>query len=157
MIGKAVQDLLESGCGLIVATVSADGEPRAARAWAADVVDASTGRVRVLLEADDPVTVSNLTETGALAVTGGDVRTLQSVQVKGAVVAVESITGADLARVDRHAEVFFANVHETDGTPMELLERMLPASMVACVLQVSEVYDQSPGPGAGAAVRGDAR
>ena len=67
---------------------------------------------------------------------------------------MEPVTEADLERADRHTEAFFANVSDTDGTPLELLQRLLPASMVACVMQVDEVYDQSPGPGAGAALRG---
>lgn len=154
MIGKAVQELLESPCGLLVATAGAGGEPHATRAWAADVVDAATGRVRVLIDADDLVALADLGESGAVAVTGADVRTLRAVQVKGSVTLLEPATAADVARAARHTEAFFRAISELDGIPVELLRRLARRSLVACELTVSEVYDQSPGPGAGGRLEG---
>jgi predicted pyridoxine 5'-phosphate oxidase superfamily flavin-nucleotide-binding protein len=153
VIGKAVQELLESPCGLLVATAGADGEPHATRAWAADVVDPEAGRVRILIDADDAVALADLGETGALALTGADVRTLRSVQVKGAVALLEPATPADLERAGRHTDAFFAGISELDGIPVELLRRLTRRSLLACELTVSEVYDQTPGPGAGASLR----
>ena len=49
--------ILETGAGLVVGTVSADGEPRADRAWAASVVDADSRRLRFVMSADDPAVV----------------------------------------------------------------------------------------------------
>jgi hypothetical protein len=152
LIGESVRELLESPCGLLVATVSADGDPRATRAWAADVVDAAAGRLRVLVTADDPVTLADLADTGTVAVTGADVRTLRAVQVKGSVAAIEPVTEADLERAAGHTAQFFALISELDGIPVELLRRLAPRTLVACVVDVREVYDQSPGPGAGASL-----
>jgi hypothetical protein len=135
---------------LLVGTVGGSGEPRATRAWAADVLDAGCGRIRVLVDADDPVVLGHLAETGAVAVTGADVRTLQSVQVKGSVTATEPPTAADLERAHRHTEAFIAAVYELDHTEPSLLRRLVPRSLVAVEISVREVYDQSPGPGAGA-------
>ena len=50
---------------------------------------------------------------------------------------------------DRHADAFFGIVHEADGNPMELLERMRTRRLVAIEMSVDEFFDQTPGPGAG--------
>ena len=43
-------------------------------------------------------------------------------------------------------------VHETDGSPRELIESMVPARFVAVTFDVEEVYDQTPGPQAGSSL-----
>jgi hypothetical protein len=148
-LGPQLVAFIESGGGLVVAAAGADGEPRAGRAWGADVVDPGAGRLRLLLGGDDPVLLAHLTEVGRLAVTSADVRTLRSVQVKGQVEALEPATPADRRRADRYCDEFFGAVTELDGNPRALLERLRPAGLVACLLLVTEVYDQTPGPDAG--------
>lgn len=143
--------MIDVGAGLVIGTVGADGAPRAERAWAVSVVDPDTKRVRIVLGADDPVTVQNLAN-GPVALTGADVRTFDSVQFKGHVVAVEPPTSDDVAHVREHVDRFFAAVHATDGNPIELLRRMLPHEMVAVEMVVGELFDQTPGPDAGAAL-----
>jgi hypothetical protein len=152
MGGSGFIELIGSGAGLVAGTVAADGEPRATRAWAAQVVDDGTDRIRVVLGADDQVTVDNL-RTGRFALTGADVRTLRSVQLKGRVARVEPPTAEDVEQVAEHSTAFFRAVHETDGISIAMLERMLPATVIAVEFEVDEVFDQSPGPAAGAAVR----
>jgi hypothetical protein len=151
MGGAGLIDLVGGGNSLVVGTVAADGEPRAIRAWAARVVDERTRRVRVVMGADDEVSVDNL-RNGRLALTGADVRTLRSVQLKGRVVRTEPATDADVQLVAEHSSAFFRAVHETDGIALELLDRLLPAAIVAVEFEVDEMFDQSPGPDAGAAV-----
>ena len=65
---------LQSGCSAIIGTVSDDGEPHAGRAWGLDVLpsepDGPTGvgeagsTVRVLIDADDELTVRHLGDPG---------------------------------------------------------------------------------------------
>lgn len=153
MLDPELVELLGPGSSIVVATAGPDGEPRATRGWAVRVADPATDRVRVVMTADDPVSVGNLTG-GWIAVTGADVRTLRSAQVKGKVAVVEPPTADDLARLADDSELFFAEIHATDGNPMELLRRLLPHDVVAVELVVDEQYDQSPGPVAGAAVGG---
>ncbi|MEZ5238257.1 MAG: hypothetical protein R2716_04720 [Microthrixaceae bacterium] len=45
-------------------------------------------------------------------------------------------------------------IHETDGNPMELLHRFLPLEVAMVELEVSETFDQTPGPEAGAPLPG---
>jgi hypothetical protein len=150
--------LLESGCALIVGTVGRDREPHAGRAWGLTVLadECGTGRVRLLLDADDEVTVRHVAAGGRVAITGGNVETLKSRQIKGRAVALFDATPDDDARAARYCAAFFAEVARADGTPLELLERMRPRAFAACVVEVGECYDQTPGPGAGARVEAGA-
>ena len=54
----------------------------------------------------------------------------------------------------RFCESFFGVVEELEGTDRRLLERMVPDDFVACTVVIDELYDQTPGPGAGAALSG---
>jgi hypothetical protein len=141
--------LLEGGCGLIVASVGADGAPHASRGWGLDVVAVEPCRVRLLLDADDERAIANLVEGRAVAITGADVPTLRAVQLKGTSAGVEPSRDGDTDRVARHVEVFHTDITATDGTPRAILDRMTPDVVVAVVVDVAEVYDQTPGPGAG--------
>jgi hypothetical protein len=44
----------------------------------------------------------------------------------------------------------FEAVHDVDGHPFALVERLLPSSFLVCELEVDEFFDQTPGPRAGA-------
>jgi hypothetical protein len=140
--------MTEAGAGLIVGTVGPDGEPRATRAWSLAAVDDVPGRVRVAVTADDDVTLRNL-RGGLVAVTAANVRDLRSVQVKGRVISVSAPTEADRRVAEDQTERFLHGVHETDGNPLEALRRMLPHSMVMVEIDVSDAFDQTPGPVAG--------
>lgn len=149
--GSGLMTMIETGAGLVVGTVGADGEPRATRAWGLTVVDPDARRVRLVMSADDPVTVENLAG-GVISVTGADVRTFRSVQVKGTIVAVEPPTADDVTLARDQSDRFLTAIEETDGDPAELMRRILPHEMIAVELVVAEMYDQSPGPGAGTAL-----
>ena len=141
---------LESGCALIVAAVTPDGQPRATRGWGLVVTDTATGALRLLLAADDTLTEEYLLASRKIAVTGTSVLTLRSIQCKGEVVALEPVTELDLERVDTYCDEFFTDVTTSDGVPRELLVRMRPPAFVACVVRTIECFNQTPGPGAGA-------
>ena len=145
--------ILETGAGLVVGTVSADGEPRADRAWAASVVDAESRRLRFVMSADDPAVLENL-QSGSVSLTGAEVITYQSVQLKGWPLVVETPTAADVELARLQSETFFEAVHRSDGNPVESLRRMLPHRMMAVEMVVNESFDQTPGPSAGTALAG---
>lgn len=150
MIGTDEAKLLESG-SLVVGSVDADAVPDASRGWGAWALDGGR-RIRILLPATDERTIENLRGGGRLAVNASDVRTLKSVQVKGRTRLVEQPTPADIELCRRYVEEFFRTVHEADGTPVELLAAMAPASVIAVEVDVEAVFDQTPGPTAGRAV-----
>lgn len=137
--------MLTAGSGLIVGCVDPDGTPLAVRAWCAAIVG---GRLRIGMSADDVRAVANV-EQRAVAITAADVPTLASVQVKGRVVGIEPPTRADLELMASQSEAFFQAIHHTDGYPVEGLRRLLPRAIVMIEIEVSDVFDQSPGPRAG--------
>lgn len=143
-LDDALGGFLESGCALIVGAALSDGEPYATRAWGLEVVDAEGGEVRLLVDADDVPRLA-----GIMAVTGADVRTLRSVQLKGLVLRSDPVTGTDLDRTAAYCDAFFAAVEDTDGTPRRLMDKLRPAVLAAIHLRVDELFDQTPGPSAG--------
>jgi hypothetical protein len=147
------QARLESGWALIVGTVSAAGDPHAARGWGLAVLATDEPRVRLLLDADDSTTLENLAATGSVAITAAHVPTLRAMQCKGRATRIEPATADDYSRADQYTDAFFTDVQNTDGTARELLDRLRARDVVACVVEVDDWFDQTPGPGAGAPLR----
>ena len=150
MFDVQTAELLQPGSALIVGSVAADGTPHASRGWGLTVVPGSS-TVRLLVDADDSVLLANLTATGAIAVSVCDVRTYRAVQLKGMADAPRPADDpADVERGAEHVAAFFTAIHATEGTPIELLERLAPAALAVCTITVTDVFEQTPGPSAGA-------
>lgn len=148
MFSDDVRSIIEAGTSLIVSTVGSDGEPRASRAFALTIVDDGADLVRVVVSADDAVLVEQL-QTGRIAITAADVRTLRSVQLKGRITRVEPSTVDDERTVEEHTALFFRAIHETDGHDPTMTCKMLPLATVSVELVVEQLFDQTPGPSAG--------
>jgi hypothetical protein len=142
---------LESASSVIVGSFDTAGNPFAGHAYGVRV-GPGADRVRVALNADEPKLLEDLRTSGVAAVAVTDVPTLRSIQVKGHVVSVEPATVEDRLATDRWRTDFFAVVNEVDGTPIELLERLRPRAYVCMVMTVDELFDQTPGPQAGASL-----
>lgn len=152
MVDGEMRELLESGCSLSVGLLGAGGLPFATRAWAFDVLDPASGSARLLLGAGDVARSGRSWDElvgGGVAVTGANVTSLKSVQVKGVIEQLGEATAADLERAGRHCEAFFTEVMRIDLTSREVLDRLVPVDLVAARIRVDEVYDQTPGPSAG--------
>jgi hypothetical protein len=141
---------LEGGCALIIGTLSPERVPYATRGWSLKVLpdgpDGAT-RVRLLVDVDDLPVVGTSFRDGAVAVTGTDVPTLFSMQLKGRATGLAPATVADRERFERYCDTFFAHVRFVDRNAQ--VEHMKPADVSAVTITVSELYDQSPGPKAG--------
>jgi hypothetical protein len=105
--------------------------------------------VRLLLDAADAPTIDRVSGGAPIAITAASIRTLRSVQLKGRAAAIEEATPDDIARAARYCDAMFTDIHETDFTPMELLEQLRPESYVVCVAAIAEAFNQTPGPHAG--------
>jgi len=143
---------LEGGPGLIVGTVGRDGTPTATRGWGLTVLSAATGECRLLLDSDAGRPLVNLEETRTIAVTCADVPTFYSVQLKGDLVRLEEATDADRTRSDDYVDAFFGDVIRTDGSDLASLHRLRPNNILAAIVRFAEIFDQTPGPGAGCAL-----
>ena len=150
MIGTDEAKVVESPASTIVGTVGADGLPHASRAWGTWVLREGT-RVRFLVPAWDERTIENVAATGRVAFTATIVDTLRSVQVKGSgAVVTGPATADDVVLHERYTTDFFQAVHDTDGTDIVALRNMIPGALVAIECDVDAVFDQTPGPTAGA-------
>jgi hypothetical protein len=155
VLDAELTEFLESGCATIVGLVSTDGAPFATRGWGTLVLSPAPARIRLLVGAGPFARAGRRAGDGsrfAMAVTGANVRTLRSVQVKGVGHDLEPPTADDLVRSVRFCAEFFADIEATDGIPPSLMGRLVPADLLAVTVDVDEVYDQTPGPGAGAKV-----
>lgn len=139
---------LGSGSSLVVGTVGDEGRPHASRAWGARFGD-DDRTVRILLDTADTQTIENLRQRPVVAVTGADVRTLESTQVKGVATDIDAANRTDESYAHRHREEFYRAIEEVDGTPLLLLDRLTPSSLIAVTVEVRASFDQTPGPGAG--------
>ena len=152
MLSPETTAFLEGGPALIVGTVSADGAPTATRAWGLTVLSAETGECRLLLDRDAERALANLEATRAIAVTCADVPSFYSVQLKGEFLRREAATDADRARSADYVDMFFGEIIRTDGSDLASLHQMRPNDVVASVVRFEEIFDQTPGPGAGSAL-----
>jgi hypothetical protein len=154
MFASETTAFVEAGCSLIIGTVAADGAPYATRGWGLTVLEVETGEVRLLLDADDDQTRVNLLETGAIAITATDVPTLRSLQMKGNCADIEPATDLDTERSARYRDALFTAIETSERTPRELIEHVAPSAVIACTVRVHQLFDQTPGPGAGTPVGG---
>jgi hypothetical protein len=149
LIDDAAKAFLEAPCSLIVGTVDDGGQPDATRAWGLDVLPGGHG-IRLLLAENALHSLANLRSNGRIAVTATDFVTLDSRQVKGRVTVVEERTSADVIRFDAYCARCMQLLVEIDHTTEDVVARFVPPGVVACVMTVEQVFDQTPGPAAGA-------
>lgn len=140
---------LEGDCSLIVGVALDDGSPFSSQAWGVRVCSRDPTVIRLVVAGRDADRLPDAVGR-PLALTGADVPTLAARQVKGRITASEAPTEDDLTLARSHAAEFFDAVHDSDGEPIELLRRMLPPTYRVWTVELSEVFDQTPGPSAGA-------
>ena len=148
VLSEAMSSFLRPGCSMVVGGLTDDGEPFATRGWGLRLDDA--GRVRVLVGTADLRRLGVASGASrAIAVTGGDVATLRSVQFKGTAEVIEEPTEEDRRQHRSFCDQFFDAVRRTDGTERALMQRLVPADLIVVVVRVEQVFDQPPGPRAG--------
>lgn len=141
---------LAAGVSIIVGTTAVSGEPHASRGYG--MVPLGGRRFQVFLAATDAAAAANARTTGRIAVTTGDQRTYQSVQLKGAVETVAEAAAHEAAAAAAHMELFCDRVTLEDNLRREMLLAALPASYVTCTFTAEALFDQTPGPRAGGAL-----
>lgn len=152
MITDETRAMLEAGAAaLVVGFTRADGRPHATRGYGLDLDADGTGAV-LLLSVEDAAGAgfrAGDAPDAPIAITGGDVGTLFSAQVKGTLVEVAASGPSDLERKDRYCDEFCDAIGEVDGVPREVAERWRPDDVVRCRIELHEIFAQTPGPGAG--------
>jgi hypothetical protein len=112
-------------------------------------------RVRVLIATQARAARANATVGAAVALLVTDITNYRSIQFKGRVlVGSEERTAGDIALLHRHVEAFCRSSAQV-GIDPRIAPNVFPDDVVALVLEVSTMFDQTPGPGAGRQLVGE--
>jgi hypothetical protein len=155
MIDDAVRAHLDAGVSVIAGSVSPDGVPFATRAYGVRVI--GDDLVQVFLAADEPTMLGNVRATGRLSTTTGDVYTHHSVQFKGRVESLTESTAAEEVVARGCYDGFVDKVAPLQNIPPEALREQLPKKFMTCTVRVERLFDQTPGPQAGAVLEQEPR
>jgi hypothetical protein len=145
MLDPKLAAFVQSGVAVIVATRDAELRPTISRGWG-PLVPADGASLVLCVEADCR---GDLQATGDLAATFSRPTTYRSVQIKGAANGVAEPSGADRKRVAEHHAAFAAEAGQIGVSPAQA-RRLLLDDLVTVTVTVSAVFDQTPGPRAGA-------
>ena len=139
---------VRSGVAIVVATRDDDMTPEITRAWGADVVIDGASLTICVTAPPGSKTRANLEHNGAIAVNFTLPTTYRSAQMKGSVVDVHDPSPAELARVERHIELFVEQTEQV-GLSAAGARQLAERNLLAVTIAVRELYDQTPGPNAG--------
>lgn len=151
-LSERERDLLRGPLAVQVAAASSRLEPQMCRGWGAEFED---GRLTViLLDAQTHALRATLAETKRIAVNTTHPVSLASLQWKGEVVDIAEPDDAARAEATRRIEQFLDALRAAGivRAPTPGVAHPGPARRVT--FRVSELYDQTPGPGAGREVTG---
>jgi hypothetical protein len=144
-------EFLESGVSILVGTRDARLRPTCMRAMGASV-DRSIGRVTILLpEACAAQTLGDLRDNGRVAVTFSRPFDHKSVQLKGVCDEIRPSTPEEHALEERYRAAFSEQLYAV-GMPRAVTRRMRTTPSVAVVFEVRQLFEQTPGPRAGAPI-----
>ena len=142
-------ELIESGASIIVATRDASLRPECVRGLGATVSD-DRRRLTVLLNDQLAGRIrAHLADNGHIAVSFSRIVDHHTIQVKGHAVEVRAGHEAEQQALERYLAAFAEQV-SLAGLPRSVVRRVCHERCVAVSLLVEELYDQTPGPGAGA-------
>lgn len=143
--------LLEAGASANVGLVDDHGRPVAARGFGLHVRDRAPLRVDVLLAVGvlEDLDRGPGADPFAAAVTVSSIALFRSLQLKGTAHDVRVATDEEHGHARRALTAMFAAVHRYDGHSLALVPVVLPERLLAFTVDVTEAYDQTPGPGAG--------
>jgi hypothetical protein len=149
-IDAELATFLTSGVSVVVATRSAALQPHATRACGIRV--AAPDRVSVLLPyASSAQAIANLRDNGEIAVCASSPRDYRTVQLKGRQVEARASTTEDLLISQEQLRAFAAVCAEL-GISRQKIRNVWLFDSLCVEIQVTSVYRQTPGPGAGAAI-----
>lgn len=154
-IDNALKMFIESGVSVVVGTRDEGLVPEIVRAWGPQV-NRDRRSVRICVpEATSVRTRTNLVGNGRIAVAFSLPSNYETVQLKGLHLRTTKPSAEDLRRVDHHREAF-ASVNESIGVPRARVESFWRRELVGSTLFVTihfvvhAIFNQTPGPGAGA-------
>jgi hypothetical protein len=149
VIDDRARELLLAGVATVVASRDARMRPSLQRGWAPAISEDGCEVTVCVPAAPGSRMRDNLESNGAVAITCSRPTTYQTVQVKGEVVAIREPTTEQRAAAEAHADAFSREVEDL-GLPRDTGRRLFESDLVAVTIAAAVLYDQTPGPRAGA-------
>ncbi|HET9396748.1 MAG TPA: hypothetical protein VFO36_11875, partial [Nitrospiraceae bacterium] len=140
--------LLQTGVSVMVGTRDGSLMPECTRAWGIHVEANRVSLTLFLAETFASKTLDNLRDNGMIAVTCTRPTDHITCQLKGLVRSIKPVTAAQLSLSRRWHRDFTAELMAV-GVSSTLTEGWIVEPTVAVEVAVTDVFDQTPGPGAG--------
>ena len=142
----------DEGMSVLIGTVSAEGEPHCCRAIAV-AGDSNLDVVTVYIPAaTGQEAIANIATSRRLAVVVSHPVRHDSIQLKGTSRSVRMARDDEAAMIRSRLEAF-AEVLATVGLPKLITRSLTCWPAFAVEMDVCEIFDQTPGPKAGVAIR----
>jgi len=140
---------VQSGVAVSVATRDGDLRPAFTRAWGPQLSDDGESLALCVIAPPGSPTRANLEANGAIAIGFSPPTIARAVQLKGVAIEVREPEPDELESAERHLDAFCVET-EAIGYPAERTRRLYrPSDFASVTLSIDEVFDQTPGPGAG--------
>jgi hypothetical protein len=152
LISAELAEFLQSGMSIVMATRNGELEPAGANAWAARVHDEGDRLTVFLYEEAAREMLKNLEAFPQIALDFDLPTTHRACQVKGLYVASRPALDAERPLVERQVEGFHRDL-EVIGIPSPMFAGWKTWPCIAIVVQVTALYEQTPGPGTGEPLR----
>jgi hypothetical protein len=148
VIDEALKTFIESEVAATVGTCNADLIPAITFGWGPRVLPRSY-EVEVFLDrAAAAQVVANLNDNRRIAVNMGSPITVRAVQIKGWCVEIGEAAPEDAAWIQRHRDEY-GEAMRARGVPSHVTRSTWSRDVIRLRFAVEEVFDQTPGPGAG--------
>ncbi|HSN03611.1 MAG TPA: pyridoxamine 5'-phosphate oxidase family protein [Nitrospira sp.] len=141
-------DLLQTGVSVVVGTRDADLMPECTRAWGIHLEKDRRTVTIFLTEAISRQTLRNLRENGQVAISCTRPTDHVACQLKGRLRAIRPADQRDRER-SRHWHRGFVEEIVAIGVPAEVGEAWITEPALAVEIDVTDVFQQTPGPGTG--------
>jgi hypothetical protein len=151
MIDKALAAFLQEGIGIQLGTRSASLEPNGVLVPAVKVDDEGTHLVAYVPEVALPQVLPDLEDNGQVAIVFGRPPDERACQVKGVFTGTHVPSEAERRFVLDQWDRWLARL-ETIGYPRVAFAHWITWPCVGMRLRVTALFNQTPGPGAGAAL-----
>ncbi len=148
MIPPQVFDLLQTGVSVVVGTRDSALMPESTRAWGIHVATDRASVTVFLTEAISQKTLQNLRENGLMAISCTRPTDHVACQLKGRLRTIRPAEEADRDN-SRSWHRDFVGELVAIGVPPDLCEAWITEPALAVEIDVTEVFHQTPGPGAG--------
>ena len=148
MIPEELVAFLESGLAIVAATRNGELEPDGAAALAVRVHENRTGLTVFFYHEAATEMLRNLASYPQIALDLDLPTSHRACQVKGLYVGSRPAREAERPEIERQVEGFTADL-EAIGIPRAMMAGWASWPCTALEVQVTELYEQTPGPGAG--------